>query len=244
MPFEEEAPPSAPEWIVTFSDMVSLLVTFFVLLMTFATTDPADKMSGNQRLSARQGLFERTRGEAVSDPPRRVRADETQSSRGATSPHTRPERDLLENLEHMGQRQRSNDVAFDFSQLGHGIVVTFGPECSFGPGASDVTLILGRKLGELGRLLEHYPVELAIEGHVDGRFKSTIAHSSPESLAFERAVRAADILLRDSDFPVERVHVLGLGAVEPRCSEETLEGRLCNRRVEVRVHWLRGSASE
>ena len=34
---EDEAPPGAPEWIVTFSDMISLLVTFFILLMTFST---------------------------------------------------------------------------------------------------------------------------------------------------------------------------------------------------------------
>ena len=28
-------PPGAPEWVVTFTDMISLLVTFFVLLMTY-----------------------------------------------------------------------------------------------------------------------------------------------------------------------------------------------------------------
>jgi chemotaxis protein MotB len=36
-PFEEEAPPACPEWMVTFSDCMTLLLTFFVLLMTFAS---------------------------------------------------------------------------------------------------------------------------------------------------------------------------------------------------------------
>lgn len=238
MPVEEEPPPSAPEWIVTFSDMVSLLVTFFVLLMTFATMEPADKMSGNQRLSARMGLFPRNSGEAVPDKVRQLRMDETQSSRGAPVPHSRPERELLENLEKMGQKQRSKDIAFDLSQLGHGLVLTFGQDCSFAPGASDVSKVLARKLGELGRMFEHYPVELHIEGHTDGRFKATIAHPTASALAFERARKTADVLLRDSDLKPEQLRVTGIGDAEPRCAEETVDGRTCNRRIEIRVYWM------
>ena len=29
----------APEWVVTFSDMMSLLLTFFILLLSFSTLD-------------------------------------------------------------------------------------------------------------------------------------------------------------------------------------------------------------
>ncbi len=36
---EEEAPASAPEWMVTFSDCITLLLCFFVLLLTFASMD-------------------------------------------------------------------------------------------------------------------------------------------------------------------------------------------------------------
>ena len=34
--------PEVPEWIVTFSDMISLLVTFFVLIMTFSSLEEDD----------------------------------------------------------------------------------------------------------------------------------------------------------------------------------------------------------
>lgn len=36
---EEEQAASAPEWMVTFSDIVTLLVTFFVLMLTFSSMD-------------------------------------------------------------------------------------------------------------------------------------------------------------------------------------------------------------
>ena len=42
----EEAPAGAPEWMVTFSDCMTLLLTFFVLLLTFSSFDKKvyDKM--------------------------------------------------------------------------------------------------------------------------------------------------------------------------------------------------------
>ncbi|MBN1818907.1 MAG: hypothetical protein JW828_16205, partial [Sedimentisphaerales bacterium] len=36
---DEEGPPGAPDWMVTFSDCMTLLLTFFVLLLSFATFD-------------------------------------------------------------------------------------------------------------------------------------------------------------------------------------------------------------
>lgn len=42
---EEESPPGAPEWMLTFSDCMTLLLTFFVLLTSFATFD--DKIIPN-----------------------------------------------------------------------------------------------------------------------------------------------------------------------------------------------------
>ena len=41
-PPPEEAPPceeGAPGWVVTFGDMMSLLLTFFILLLSFATME-------------------------------------------------------------------------------------------------------------------------------------------------------------------------------------------------------------
>ena len=35
----EEHEEGAPEWIVTFADMMSLLLTFFILLLSFASMD-------------------------------------------------------------------------------------------------------------------------------------------------------------------------------------------------------------
>jgi flagellar motor protein MotB len=37
---EPEAPAEIPSWLMTFSDVITLLMTFFILLLTFATIEP------------------------------------------------------------------------------------------------------------------------------------------------------------------------------------------------------------
>jgi hypothetical protein len=37
---ENELPPDVPSWLMTFSDVITLLMTFFILLLTFATAEP------------------------------------------------------------------------------------------------------------------------------------------------------------------------------------------------------------
>ncbi len=37
---EPEAPAEIPSWLMTFSDVITLLMTFFILLLTFATNEP------------------------------------------------------------------------------------------------------------------------------------------------------------------------------------------------------------
>ena len=36
MPIEDDSPPGAPEWVVTFGDMMSLLLTFFIMLVSMS----------------------------------------------------------------------------------------------------------------------------------------------------------------------------------------------------------------
>ena len=37
---EFEMPPDIPSWVMTFSDVITLLMTFFILLLTFASNTP------------------------------------------------------------------------------------------------------------------------------------------------------------------------------------------------------------
>ena len=81
---EDEGPAGAPEWIVTFSDMVSLLVTFFVMLMSFSTISTNDSMMIVEAFSmSRGGVIENPKGPDAVEPPERDRMNAVHSLRGA-----------------------------------------------------------------------------------------------------------------------------------------------------------------
>lgn len=48
---EKKCPPGAPMWMTTFSDMMTLLLTFFVLLLSMANIDPVKLSVGTQSVS-------------------------------------------------------------------------------------------------------------------------------------------------------------------------------------------------
>ena len=66
---ESEEPAGAPDWIVTFADMISLLVTFFILLMTFSTMEVYDAFNTDGALVGSQGILRNDTGDTLQEPP-------------------------------------------------------------------------------------------------------------------------------------------------------------------------------
>ena len=85
----EDQGPRVPDWIVTFSDMVSLLVTFFILLMTFSSMNVLDAFQVEGRLTGLSGQVKNEKGESAPDPLKHDFLAAMNVSRGATVPHTR-----------------------------------------------------------------------------------------------------------------------------------------------------------
>jgi chemotaxis protein MotB len=226
-------PPGAPEWVVTFTDMISLLVTFFVLLMTFSSLEEYELLKVASFLSGERGVHD-TKGFVAAE----VQDDLLSSTdlvRGALSPHSRPAEELAENLEEMGQKKTEDHLEMDLGQVADGLVIEFGEEAAFAPGSAQVSEKLAASLGEIGRVLEHYPYLIVVEGFTDGAFRSTPSFPTADDLAFARAAGAAGILLRDSKLPASLVQISSHGDRNPRANEATAIDRQKNRRVQIRV---------
>jgi chemotaxis protein MotB len=231
----EEGPPGAPEWVVTFTDMISLLVTFFVLLMTFSSLDERDLLKIDAWLDRSTMLLQEEEGSSLQETLDVDLITATDIRRGARQPHSRPREELLDNIEEMGRKLTEDHLRVDFSEHLDGVIVEFDPEAAFAPGSASVTPELERCLAELGAVLEHYPFMVVLEGTADGAFRRSERYDSPEALACARASAAAATLLAWSKLRPEVVQIAGLGASSPRGDDETAEGRRANRRVRARI---------
>jgi chemotaxis protein MotB len=220
----EDPPQSAPEWIVTFSDMISLLVTFFVMLMSFSTMEPANEAVIQSAFGENMGgiISNDSGSNAVPEPPS-DRMAATHPLRGADRPHTRPPEELPENLEEMGQKLTEEHIALDMSEAPDGLEIRFDERAGFAPGSAEVNPVLRQSLVELARVLAHYPHLIVIEGHTDEEFAPTPTYPTKEALSLAQAANAA------------RVMIEAAGSRAPIASNDTAADRARNRRVEVKV---------
>lgn len=231
---EEEAPQGAPEWVVTFTDMISLLVTFFVLLMTYSSMDPNDFIKVGSLLDSSAGVLSQDSGDIAPAFTEDEVASNQNLLRGGQVPHSRPPEHLHENLEEMGQHATPDDKEVDLSEVRDGLLLQFDERSSFEPGSVEPTQGLVEALGELGDVLRLYSFLVVVEGFTDSNYRPTPDYPTADVLSLHRARNAAQVLIEHGLAP-DLIQIAGLGNSTPRASNLSPEGRRLNRRVQVRL---------
>lgn len=226
--------PETPEWIVTFSDMISLLVTFFVLLMTFSSMESDDVIRIKGAMMGTKGHIDDVLGDVEVRSPV-TRMDKTDPIRGLKDVHSRPPEELPEDMAKLGTQKTEDQVEMDLSRIGDGLAIEFGEPCYFEPGSAELPPKLTQFASELGEVLSHYPYMILVEGFCDDAFKATSRYPDAESLALARAVAVADVLCGSGGLERLKVLVDAPVVTEPLGDNSTASGRRLNRRVSVRV---------
>ena len=85
------------------------------------------------------------------------------------------------------------------------------------------------ELTRFARIATRMGAELDLTGHTDG----TGEVKNNKQLSIDRAQSVKDFLVTKCGFDPEKIRVFGYGSSKPLCTNDTEEGRRCNRRVEV-----------
>lgn len=231
----EDGIEGAPPWITTFVDMVSLLVTFFILLFTFSSIREYDSFTLPKNLMGTRGLEEVSQGSHMEAPTEDLMLA-MDLARGSRIRHTRPVDQLSQSLEEMGQRMEADHLALDLRTVGDGLRVEFDPDGAFPPGSAQVQPALERALEELAETVRHYPLVVLVEGHTDSGFRPTNRYPDEAAMAIARARAAAEVLTRSGGLDRAMVQVSAVGSRLPRSTDSSsAQGRRENRRVTVRL---------
>jgi chemotaxis protein MotB len=205
-------------WLVSYCDMISLLVTFFLMMMTFSTTETADVREVGVGLLVGRGGIWNTR---IYFPMHEDLDPQTVSAIA---------RDVAALSESQKDGSRSN-----VREQVDGFSLSFDLASSFAPGSAEPTQALEQNLRTLGGFLQRYTQLVVIEGFTDDRFQPTPDYPDAESIALARAQAAAKVLLQGSLISPEQVQIAGLGPIRPRAQNDSPLGRTSNRRIEVRI---------
>ena len=226
-----ECEEGAPAWMVTYGDMVTLLLTFFVMLLTTATID------GFQLrliLAAFPGLGNLEGGNTL-EAGRLAELGNTIESLPSMEHGRALDQARREAVSIFSPEIQSQQVRIQEDE--RGLVISLASDAFFAPASADVRIEQTRDvLQRLAQLLGSPDLDdrtFRIEGHTDnlptdpnGPFPSNWDLSAARSLSVLRYL---------TEFGVvdEQFQVMGLGRTRPLRDNGTPEGRAYNRRVDV-----------
>lgn len=263
--FEDDAPASGtPAWVVTFADLMSLLMCFFVLLLSFSEMDAAkfkqiagslSQAFGVQRdvpvLDVAMGtsaVFDTfspgTPDPTVLDSVRQHSTTrdaklETVTSTSAVDALAQADAARLTQATAAALCEALDDEMksgrLQLEEEPRRIVLRVEENGSFGSGSADVTPAFDTLLAKMSGVLSRVPGTLTIEGHTDDVPIRTARFTSNWDLSASRAASVANVLLRHAPIDPTRLRVQGHAETRPREPNASTEQRARNRRVELIV---------
>jgi chemotaxis protein MotB len=204
------------EWLGTYSDMVTLLLAFFVLMMGISKVEPA------LWESMKSGLRSEISGqEKVKTPLAEIKHD-------------------LDSL--LSVEQAQNLVKIEMTQ--EGIVMKFASSAFYQAGSAEVGAqakgIMDRVVVAM-KNIDYYPFQIDIEGHTDNVPIHTERYPSNWELSVSRATNIVKYMLAQGVAP-DRLKAAGYADTKPILPNLDSLGKgidsnqAQNRRIVVRIH--------
>jgi chemotaxis protein MotB len=224
-------PEGAADWLLTYSDMVTLLLTFFVLMFTTATIDGHEL---RMILAAFQGLGTMRGGNTLevgkmAELGNSVMALPSQE-KGRSLASARRTAISIFQPEIAARKIRVKEDE-------RGLVITLSGDSFFGPASAEIRIEDSRRmLTKVARLLQADDLKdkiFRIEGHTDSIPTDS---DGPYSTNWElSAARSINILKYLVEFGAneDQFQVSGLADTVPLADNDTEEGRAYNRRVDI-----------
>lgn len=216
-------------WLLTYSDMVTLLLSFFVLLLAMSTLD----RNYVSQVSLGTGRPEALGGKAAGQVPSRIQGALELIGRPWEA-YTRQDRirDLLfpdEELPPEVDRKTLNENLRILAR-NDGVALVLTDRLLFQPGSAALQEPGAALLRGLRELLLATRAPVVVAAYTDpGDAKDG---ADPYALATDRALAVLTFLV-DAGMPNERFALAAYGPTNPMADSGTPEGQTLNRRVEI-----------
>ena len=226
MDFDMDEPKAgAPDWMVTFADLMSLLLTFFVLMLSFSTTEVVKFREAMGSIQAALGLRSPNDTSDVPQGKTPLTADIAEIGGGGMTPEQ-----IEEQLEAVLQ-EFNLEAKGEARQSVHGVVLQIEGDLMFNSGEAALTPQTFALLNALAGYINKVGRQVDIVGHTDNIPIATAVYPSNWELSAARAGQAVRYLA-EQGVPADRMRAIGQADTVPIATNDTAEGRARNRRVE------------
>lgn len=246
-----------PAWVMTFADLMTLLMCFFVLLLAFSEMDAAKfkQLSGSMKdafgVQAEVEVRTIPKGTSVvaqefsPGKPEQTLVNEVRqftidSNRNTLDALDRELKQIKETRDHarrlriaLKEEIAKGDVAIETE--GMKVIVRIMENASFDSGLADVRAAFLPVLSKIASLIDDSSGDITISGHTDNVPIANNRFRSNWELSTSRAVSVAHELLSIAKVSPEHVMVTGHADTQPLAPNSSPESRAKNRRVDISI---------
>jgi chemotaxis protein MotB len=217
-------------WLITYADLITLLLAFFILMYTMSKQDSKKYQEVAAHLKA---IFTGSNavlatGNVAGKVPIEL------SFKGGAENVAALKEQLEKELREIGDKG-AGDVSKNISLISdeRGLVVRAMEKAFFDTGKADLTGSARSALDSIAPVLTNLPNHVRVEGHTDNVPINTSEFRSNWELSVRRATEVVRYLIERHGFPPDRISASGYAEYRPIASNDTTEDRAMNRRIEI-----------
>ncbi len=212
--------PTAPFWMATFSDMMTLLLVLFVLIVSMSKVEVEKFKEAISYFQGRTGVLQNNA--ALQQP----------------QPFQSPmqERRIEALTSYLEEKGLEDKVRVEVTEEGVRTVIT--DSVMFESGRAELIEPASTVLSLLAGVIDADVQAVAVEGHTDSRPIQTSKYPSNWELSAARASSVVRFLQTQEDvLDPGQYAAIGYGEHRPVAPNQTADGRAQNRRVEILFSW-------
>ena len=226
---KEESQPGAPLWLLTYGDMVTLVLTFFVLLYSMSSID-AQKFE-LMALSF-QGAMGFLPGGKTVQPDSSVYGGQTAQSAGESPRSSTDTQYIARNMRNY-LRAEGLEKEIEVRVDQRGITVSLSDQFLFDSGRAELKPSGMRVLFKIAEFVKDVVPAAAVEGHTDSVPLLGGIYRDNWGLSAARAAAVTSYLQDRAGFDPQKLQAVAYGPNRPLVPNDTPEHQALNRRVDL-----------
>jgi chemotaxis protein MotB len=217
--------------MLTFGDLMTLLLTFFVMLVSMATFETAKFKITAESLSGAFGVLESFPTIAVNPFLQIPKEDGGENRRKNSINDARKLQQVFQ------QKQLGESVKVEVTEKG--IAILLRDPVGFASGSADLKATGEQIVADIATIVKSTPdLKVRVEGHTDDVPISNSQFRSNWELSSARALSVVELLSEKAGINPANMSAVGYGEYRPAVPNTSEENRTQNRRIQIFVDYL------
>lgn len=228
---EPEKAPNHERWLITYADLITLLMVFFIIMYTISNVNAKKFAQLSSSLSG--ALAGESSGYFIGEAPGPAIVPGQAAGGGAGKELEEMEKAQKEIEEYIQGKGLDGRVVVTYEE--RGLVVSLKETMFFPIGSAEINPKAKETLQVIGQALIKMPNNIRIEGHTCNLPIKTANFPSNWELSTQRATNVVRYLIDQVGFDPKRLSATGYGEYRPLSPNTSEANRTMNRRVDIVV---------